>query len=271
MFYFLASKFITPGSSLKIIFLIGTICYIILHAYLFGNGASETTRRFRSYIYYLFVVDAALTGSYIWLFGSNNKVADAESESDPHADRDADRDADRNADQDADHTPPLPDNIRQQLEQGGQQPNIEEIHRKLLELKARQELKLKKDQVQEPVNHPNSGTKVQGSAAGSAGPAAGSATGSATGSSSRSVSGTANSSANESRGNESPFARKDEVQSRQKVAKIKYQDDSGERNDENDNGENNNSYRSKGSKGSIPLFLSENNQSDTDIPLYVAY
>lgn len=72
MFYFLASKFITFGNdSFRNIFIIGSICYIILHAYLFGNNASETVQNYRGYLYYLFLIDAALEGTYMWLFGSN--------------------------------------------------------------------------------------------------------------------------------------------------------------------------------------------------------
>lgn len=240
MFYFLASKFITGSDSLRSIFIIGSICYIILHAYLFGNNASDSTQKFRHYLYYLFMIDAALTGSYIWLFGGDYRGIENEDEDDSN--------------QSGSQLPQLPEHIREklQLDQNGQneqngQSNIEEIHRKLLELRARQELKLKQDQVQgEPKNqsnnYDNSGTKDL-------------------------INNLASSS------NESPFAKKDINQSKgpqQKSQKIMLPNDNGDEDEEDEinNEENNRSYESQISNVSIPLYGSDNDLRDTDIPLY---
>ena len=133
MFYFLASKYITFGNdSFRNIFIIGTICYIIVHAYLFGANAGETAQRFRHYLYYLFVVDAILATSYIYLFGKSTKETEHDDEND-------------------EVVPEISSSQQQsQLQQlgngqnagGGHSSNIEDVHRKLLELRARQELKL---------------------------------------------------------------------------------------------------------------------------------
>lgn len=118
MFYFLTSRFITFGNdSFRNIFIIGTICYIIVHAYLFGPNASETTEKYRHYIYYLLLADAILTATYLFFFNKNHKNNKEDEET------------------------PL---SQQQLEQitklnnGQKNQSIEDVHRKLLELKAQQ-------------------------------------------------------------------------------------------------------------------------------------
>lgn len=198
MFYFFASKFIT-GNNFKSLFLVGSICYIILHAYLFSNNNNETIQKFRHYIYYLFLADAILTGSYIWLFGNS---IDTEYE-----------DTDENTDNNVFQSHQLPEINKEKIldKNINQESNIEEIHRKLLEIKARQELKLKQD----------ISTKESC--------------------------------------NESPFAKKDVNQNN---VQQKLSDE-----DEDDNEINNEYYESH---DSIPLYRSDNNLSDTDIPVYIS-
>ena len=251
MFFFLASKFIA-GNDSKNIFIMGSICYIIIHAYLFGNNAGETTQKYRHYLYYLFVIDAILTGSYVWLFGGSSKSIEN------------DEDYDDNA------VLTLPEHIREKIEENEENEsksrpqNIEDVHRKLLELKARQELKLKQDKAQDldksrnqPINEIASKLGiVKGSS---------------------------------SQTNDSPFAKKDgnvnpninpntKVQPQPSLQKIVFSndkvheeiDDNYDDDDDMDEeiNDNNRSYQSKISNVSIPLYGSENHQSDTDIPLY---
>jgi hypothetical protein len=67
MFYYIVSKlpFIAKAEN-KIFktFLIGSICYIILHTYLFSSlgDSNELIVKYRQYIYYLFAADCLLTG-----------------------------------------------------------------------------------------------------------------------------------------------------------------------------------------------------------------
>src|SRR5437660_388532 len=78
MFYYLVSKLpiinsISDGKFFKI-FLIGTICYINLHAYLFSKSASgsEFISKYRKYLYYIWGLDLTITGIMIKLFDNSN-------------------------------------------------------------------------------------------------------------------------------------------------------------------------------------------------------
>lgn len=68
MFYFITSKLpiisLSDESRLIKIFIIGTIIYIILHAYLFSNSNkdSEYIVKYGKYMYYLWGADLALLG-----------------------------------------------------------------------------------------------------------------------------------------------------------------------------------------------------------------
>lgn len=130
MFYFIASKFISSHNSSrsKYVLIVGSICYIILHAYLFADKHGETVTKFRHYLYYLFAIDAALTGAYMWLFGSEDKSYEEDEEQDIDVvSRDTKIENEKENDKSVD------------------KGNIVDIHRKLLELRAKQELKLKDD------------------------------------------------------------------------------------------------------------------------------
>lgn len=79
MFYFVVSRIpiisnIEEGKFFRI-FIIGTICYIILHAFLYSNynTGSEFIQNNRSYLYYLWGADLALTGILIKLFGGQSE------------------------------------------------------------------------------------------------------------------------------------------------------------------------------------------------------
>lgn len=85
MFYYIVSKLpiissITDGKFFRI-FLIGTICYLILHAYLFSKSASESEiiSKYRHYLYYIWLSDFAFTGIVTKLFDANTG-ADEEAE-----------------------------------------------------------------------------------------------------------------------------------------------------------------------------------------------
>ncbi|AYV83540.1 MAG: hypothetical protein Hyperionvirus8_24 [Hyperionvirus sp.] len=131
MFYFIASKIWIAGDSetrMRNILLTGSICYIILHAFLYGGGCPESLARFRGYIYYLFVVDAILAGSYVWLFGRESKIESEEEE-----------DEEENEEEHG---------FSRLRESGGKKAvnnSLPEVHRTLLELKAKNDLALKQD------------------------------------------------------------------------------------------------------------------------------
>lgn len=69
MFYLTVSKLI-PYNACRI-FLIGTICYILLHAYLYSKNVSETFVKYRHWLYYIFIFDLVITGSFLLLFGKS--------------------------------------------------------------------------------------------------------------------------------------------------------------------------------------------------------
>lgn len=82
MFYFIVSRLpiissVEEGKFLRI-FIIGTICYIILHAFLYSNynSGSEIVQKYRSYLYYLWGADLLITGLIVKLFGGNNNEID---------------------------------------------------------------------------------------------------------------------------------------------------------------------------------------------------
>lgn len=88
MFYFIVNRLpiisnVEDGKFLRI-FIIGTICYIILHAFLYSNynSGSELIERYRSYLYYIWAADLALTGILIKLFGNSAEELDDEDEYD---------------------------------------------------------------------------------------------------------------------------------------------------------------------------------------------
>ena len=69
MFYYIVSKIpliagITDDTKLFKIFVIGTICYIILHAFLFSSIGEqiEIIQKYRNYMYYLWAADLLVTG-----------------------------------------------------------------------------------------------------------------------------------------------------------------------------------------------------------------
>ncbi|ARF09183.1 hypothetical protein Catovirus_2_132 [Catovirus CTV1] len=79
MFYFIVSRIpiissVEEGKFMRI-FIIGTICYLILHAFLYSayNDGSELIQNYRSYLYYLWGIDLALTGILIKFFGSRGE------------------------------------------------------------------------------------------------------------------------------------------------------------------------------------------------------
>lgn len=174
MFYFIASR-IWMGNNetrLRNILLTGSICYIILHAFLYGNTSSETLARFRHYIYYMFAIDAILAGSYVWLFGTNNVDKNIDENDNDDNDNDSENEEKPNV------IPRWPDkksitkpgtttikkpNINGQKGSDSKEPiklkgskkpsasntkpngSMPELHRKLLELKAKNELAIKQD------------------------------------------------------------------------------------------------------------------------------
>lgn len=75
MFYLIVSRLpiisSSYGNRLFRTFIIGTICYILLHAFLFSkyNSESEIINKYRSYIYYIWGVDLIVTGIITKLFG----------------------------------------------------------------------------------------------------------------------------------------------------------------------------------------------------------
>lgn len=86
MFYFVVSRLpiisnIDEGKMLRI-FIIGTICYIIVHAFLYSNynSGSELITKYRSYLYYMWGADLALTGIIVKFFGQSNYDSDDENE-----------------------------------------------------------------------------------------------------------------------------------------------------------------------------------------------
>ncbi len=87
MFYFIVSKLpiiagISDGTKEFKILLIGSICYLVLHALLFSNIGNniELITKFRNYMYYLWAIDGALTTGYLKFFGVN-KLQKEEKES----------------------------------------------------------------------------------------------------------------------------------------------------------------------------------------------
>lgn len=70
MFYLILSKIlkkkqVTPQT----IFILGSICYILIHAILYSkNNTNKILQDKRKYIYYIFLFDVAVTGSYFYLF-----------------------------------------------------------------------------------------------------------------------------------------------------------------------------------------------------------
>lgn len=92
MFYFIVSRIpmisnVDEGKFLRI-FIIGTICYVILHAFLYSkyNENISFITNYRSYLYYLWAADIVLTGILVKFFGSNNtsdeniELSDSENE-----------------------------------------------------------------------------------------------------------------------------------------------------------------------------------------------
>ena len=103
MFYFIINKLLGnahySSRTFKVLIL-GSICYIILHAYLFShsNEDSEFIKRIRGYIYYMFVADALLTGTMMWLFGSPSKDEDCDNENNDNENNDNENDDNENND-----------------------------------------------------------------------------------------------------------------------------------------------------------------------------
>lgn len=78
MFYFIVSKLpiisnITDQSKLYKIMIVGSICYVILHAILYSNIGEniELIRKYRKYMYYLWGLDTVLTAGYLKFFNKN--------------------------------------------------------------------------------------------------------------------------------------------------------------------------------------------------------
>lgn len=78
MFYFIVSRIpmisnVDEGKFLRI-FMIGTICYVILHAFLYSkyNENIDFITNYRSYLYYLWAADIVLTGILVKFFGSTS-------------------------------------------------------------------------------------------------------------------------------------------------------------------------------------------------------
>lgn len=82
MFYLIVSKLpliasLSDDSKLTKILVIGSICYIVLHAFLFSSIGEniEASKKFRSYLYYLWGLDIAITGIMVKFLG-NGEVMD---------------------------------------------------------------------------------------------------------------------------------------------------------------------------------------------------
>jgi hypothetical protein len=96
MFYYIVSnlsfiKSITDSSKFLKILIIGSICYIVLHAILFSNIGDniEVLRKYRNYVYYLWVADCALTYGKVQYVDrvEKNLVEYEESESEENKDK----------------------------------------------------------------------------------------------------------------------------------------------------------------------------------------
>jgi hypothetical protein len=76
MFYFIASKILKKINSnetcmenkLRNIIIVGSICYIVLHAFLYKKNTPVKVEKYRHYIYYMFLIDGILSCSYVYLF-----------------------------------------------------------------------------------------------------------------------------------------------------------------------------------------------------------
>lgn len=229
MFYFISSKFIPRNDNFfRNVFIIGSLFYIFIHAYLFSNGNNKI-QCYRHYIYYIFLIDIALTCSYILLYDNNQKNNEITVD-----------------------VPNLPEskyineNPFKDIEQNDQDPvnnsNIEDIHRRLLEFKAMQDLKLKQQtQNSKQLNTKSNNIKT----------------------SEREME------------KDSPFAKKDNP-------KFEKDNNEYEQNQINDKiidnnhdimndeiNEDEDKYDQSESHVSIPLYKSDQYISDTDIPLYM--
>ena len=166
MFYFIASKIWSankPGY-LRNIIITGTICYIILHAYLFGKNRSESVSKFKNYIYYLFLIDSILVGSYIYLF-NRGSIEESDLDQDTNNDDLDTRDlplrlSDVQEIDELDESESTKEKLNTKSDRGTPKSSartssrkdnknnlndIKEKHRHLLELKAKHELRLKDD------------------------------------------------------------------------------------------------------------------------------
>lgn len=75
--YFAWYKYFKNASPIKL-FIVGSICYIILHALIFAENLGskyDGINKYKNYLYYLFFMDAILTVSYIKLFCSKQTAA----------------------------------------------------------------------------------------------------------------------------------------------------------------------------------------------------
>jgi hypothetical protein len=87
MFYFLVNKIYKKN--LMKPFIIGSISYIILHAYLFSkNNENSKLYKLRNYLYYIFGVDIVVTGIYSLLYNNNIKQEITNEESEESQDSD---------------------------------------------------------------------------------------------------------------------------------------------------------------------------------------
>ena len=76
MFYFIASQILKKINSnetcmenkLRNIIIVGSICYIVLHAFLYKKNTPVKLEKYRHYIYYMFLIDGILSCSYVYLF-----------------------------------------------------------------------------------------------------------------------------------------------------------------------------------------------------------
>jgi len=79
MFYFIANKILKKINSnetsmeikLRNIIIVGSICYIILHAFLYKKNTHPKLEKYRHYIYYMFLIDGILSCSYVYLFNKS--------------------------------------------------------------------------------------------------------------------------------------------------------------------------------------------------------
>ena len=69
MFYFLISKLVKGDTEMRLrtIYILGSICYIILHAFLYRKQSAEYLVKYRHYMYYLCIIDVILTGTYMYM------------------------------------------------------------------------------------------------------------------------------------------------------------------------------------------------------------